>query len=272
MSAEFLLIDSHCHVDSEAFDEDRAAVLERARAAGVTRMVVVGCATSSETLQRAPKLCQTMSALYPTVGVHPHDAGTVPDSLWSELAEWAAHPAVVAVGETGLDYYYNHSPKEAQTKRFAEQIALAQRVQKPVVCHVRDAHDEARAILREANAGPRAIIHCFTGTRADAEAYGELGCYVSFSGIATFRGDKAAPIREALKAVPADRLLVETDCPYLAPHPLRGKRNEPAFLVHTVTALAAELGQSPATLAKITRENTERIFQLPPEPTALGHP
>jgi len=256
------LIDSHCHIDDKSFDEDRQDIIARAREAGVSEMIVVGCATSSETLQRAPALAARETGIFATVGVHPHDAGSVPPSLWSELDEWAHKQEIVAVGETGLDYHYDHSPRDVQRKRFAEQIALSQKVSKPVICHVRDAHDDARAVLREAGA-VQAVIHCFTGTPEDATLYAEMGHYVSFSGIVTFRGQKAEPLREAVRRVPLSQLLVETDCPYLAPHPMRGKRNEPSFLPHTLGVLAEQLGQTPTDVAQATVDNTRRCFNLP---------
>ena len=172
----------------------------------------------------------------------------------------APHPRVVAIGETGLDYYYDHSPREAQQAAFARFIELARAVGKPVVCHIRDAHDDARAILG-AGGVTDCVIHCFTGTPDDARAYAELGYYVSFSGIVTYKTAQA--LRDAVPLVPRDRLLIETDCPYLAPIPRRGKRNEPAFLTHTAEVVARYSGMSFEELAEVTTRNACRVFRLP---------
>jgi TatD DNase family protein len=166
---------------------------------------------------------------------------------------------VVAIGETGLDYYYDHSPRQAQRDAFVRFLDLARRVGKPVVCHIRDAHDDARAILAEHGAG-RGVIHCFTGTPADAAAYVALGYHVSFSGIVTYKN--AQPIRDAVREVPIDRLLIETDCPYLAPVPMRGKRNEPAYVVHTAAVVAREAGLPVEELARHTTANACAVFGL----------
>ena len=257
-------LDSHAHLDGPDFDADRAEVLARARAAGVSTIVLVAAPRTLDELERPLRLAQTDPDLYATVGVHPHDAARLEPSWWDALERLARHDKVVAIGETGLDYYYDHSPREVQKDAFARQIDLAGAAQKPVVCHVRDAHDDARRLLDDGGAGrpggPAGVIHCFTGTRADAEAYAALGLYVSFSGITTFK--TAGGIREALHAVPRDRILIETDCPYLAPVPMRGKRNEPAFLVHTAGVVAGELGMSPEEVGQVTAANARALFSL----------
>jgi TatD DNase family protein len=187
----------------------------------------------------------------------------------------ASHPRVVAIGETGLDYYYDQSPRQQQQDAFRRFVALARSVNKPVVCHIRsqkedatrvpgasDAHEDARAILKETGAVDLGcIIHCFTGSPADAEAYAAMGCYVSFSGIVTYK--TAQPVRDAVAKVPRDRLMIETDCPYLAPVPKRGKRNEPAFVVHTAEVVAAAAGMKFEDLAAITTANAARVYRLP---------
>jgi TatD DNase family protein len=177
----------------------------------------------------------------------------------------APHPRVVAIGETGLDFYYDHSDRAAQADVFRRFIGLARRVGKPVVCHIRDAHEEARAILAAEGAMEvGGVIHCFTGTPDDAAAYVAMGFHVSFSGIVTYK--TAQPIRDAVRQVPLDRILIETDCPYLAPVPKRGKRNEPAFVVHTAEVVAREAGVPVADLAAATVANTARIFRFPTAP------
>ncbi|MBA3540780.1 MAG: TatD family hydrolase, partial [Deltaproteobacteria bacterium] len=206
---------------------------------------------------------------------HPHDVAQMTPAWWETHERLARHPRVVAIGETGLDYFYDHAPRDVQREAFARFIALARAVDKPVVCHIRggetkgphedarDAHVEARALLREGGAPALGcIIHCFTGTPDDARAYAELGCYVSFSGIATYK--TAQGIRDAVACVPHDRILIETDCPYLAPIPKRGKRNEPAFVVHTAEVIARCAGLSFADLAVQTVANTHRVFRLTP--------
>ena len=255
------LFDSHAHVDGPEFDLDRDEVLARARAAGVTRMIVIGAVGDPSSAERAVALAERDPQIWATVATHPHDVDKMTHLWWATHDRLALHPRVVAIGETGLDYFYAHSSRQAQRDVFARFIELAHRVNKPIVCHIRDAHDDARAILRAHGAAALGcIIHCFTGTPDDAHAYAEMGCYLSFSGIVTYK--TAQPIRDAVAAVPHDRLLLETDCPYLAPIPKRGKRNEPAFITHTAEVVATAAGMSFADLARITVENTERVFRL----------
>ncbi|MEZ4359880.1 MAG: TatD family hydrolase [Kofleriaceae bacterium] len=255
-------IDSHAHVDGPEFDADRPDVLARARAAGVERLVVIGAVGAPDSAQRAVDLAAANPDVFATVATHPHDVGQMTDAWWEVHERLAVHPRVVAVGETGLDYYYDHSPRQAQEDAFVRFLDLARRVDKPVVCHIRDAHDDALRILRQAQVVDLGVvIHCFTGTPEDAAAYVDLGCYVSFSGIVTYKN--ATPIREAVAKVPADRLLIETDCPYLAPVPKRGKRNEPAFLVHTAEVVASAAGVTLEELSRRTVANTCAVFRLP---------
>ena len=259
------MIDSHCHIDGEEFDADRADVLARARAAGVSPLVVVGTGSTIAAIRRAPQLAERETDVYATVGVHPHDAARFPDAEWEELEALARAPRVVAVGETGLDFYYDTAPREAQAAAFRRQIRLAHAVGKPVVCHVRDAHAEALALLAEERAAEvGAVIHCFTGTAADATAYVKAGFHISFSGIVTFKGASAEPIREAAKVVPHDRILLETDAPYLAPVPRRGKRNEPSYLPHTAEVVAGCAGLPVADLIARATANTREFFRLTP--------
>jgi TatD DNase family protein len=255
------LVDSHGHVDGQDFDFDRAQVLARARAVGVDRFVTVGTGDDLDKIRRAVALAEAEPDVWATVGVHPHDAARIEEAWWPPLEALARHARVVAVGETGLDYHYHHSPVEAQKQAFRAHVRLARRVGKPVVCHVRDAHADTLAILDDEGAAEvGGVIHCFTGGPDDARAYAARGLYVSFSGIITFK--TAAAIRAAVREVPLDRILIETDCPFLAPVPLRGKRNEPAFLVHTAEVVAQAAGVPVADLAAATVANSFRLFRL----------
>lgn len=262
-SAPIEWIDSHAHIDGPEFDADRDDVIARARAAGVTDIVVVGAAGDLATAERAVRLAAGHERLHATVGVHPHDAAKLAPDWWEPLERLARADCVCAIGETGLDYHYDHSPRDVQRRRFAEFVELARRVGKPVVCHIRDAHADAKAILRETGAAEvGAVIHCFTGTPDDARDYVDLGCYVSFSGIVTFPSRSCEPIRAAVRQVPLDRVLVETDCPYLAPVPHRGRRNEPAWVAQTGEVVARAAGIDVAVLAAATTANARRFFRL----------
>lgn len=257
------LIDSHAHLDGPAYDEDRAEVLARAREAGVEEIIIIGAAGDMATARRAVALAESEAKLFATVGVHPHDAATMTDDWWPELEQLARRPIVVGIGETGLDYFYDHSPRQIQRLRFVEFIELARKLGKPLICHVRDAHDDAKAIIDEHRAGELGcVIHCFTGTPQDATDYVALGCHISFSGIVTFKGKKSEPLREAVRQVPLDRILIETDCPFLSPQPWRGKRNEPAYVTHTAEIVAREAGVELEALAKATVATTRSLFSL----------
>jgi TatD DNase family protein len=256
-----MLIDSHAHVDGKEFDDDRTEVLARARAAGVQRIVVIGAVGDPTSAERAVALAERDPEIWATVATHPHDAAQMTPDWWAVHERLATHPRVVAIGETGLDYYYDHSPRDQQRDAFARFIELAHAVGKPVVCHIRDAHEDARAILT-AGRVTDCVIHCFTGTPEDARAYAALGYYISFSGIVTYKN--AQGLRDAVPLVPRERLLIETDCPYLAPVPRRGKRNEPGFLPHTAEVVARCAGISFDDLAAATTANAARVFGLPP--------
>jgi TatD DNase family protein len=263
------LFDSHAHVDGPEFDADRTEVLARARAAGVQRMIVIGAVGDPGSADRAVALAESDPDIWATVATHPHDVEKMTDDWWAVHERLASHPRVVAIGETGLDYYYDHSPRQAQQDAFRRFVALARSVGKPVVCHIRDAHDDARAILAETGAAELGgIIHCFTGTPDDAAAYVAMGFHVSFSGIVTYK--TAQPIRDAVSRVPLDRILLETDCPYLAPVPMRGRRNEPAYVVHTARVVAAAAGVAEEDLARATVANTCAVFRIPPAATQVG--
>jgi TatD DNase family protein len=272
------VIDSHCHLEPEDFTADgadeRDAVLARARAAGLRAFVCVGSGASLKEVHNAVGLAERHRDLWAAVGIHPHEAGRVPDGALDEIERLAAtHPRVVAVGETGLDYHYDHAPREAQRALLAHFVGVARRTRKPLSLHIRssegksapgDAHTEAMEICRAAGiAEVGGVVHCFTGNRDEAARWVALGLHVSFSGIVTFK--KAEALREAARHVPDDRLLVETDCPYLAPVPFRGKRNEPAYLPHTVACLAELRGATPEALGRLCATNTRRLFGLPEE-------
>ncbi len=255
-----MLIDSHCHLDADRFDDDRAAVLERARHAGVRRMVTVGC--DEENSRRALGLASTHDDVWATVGVHPHEAASASERFDEVLAKLAASDRCVAIGECGLDYYYDHSPRERQREVFARQIALARRVQKPLVIHVRDAWDECIELLHSEGAREcGGVIHCFSGSLDDAKRSLELGFYLSIPGIVTFKSPGDLP--EVVRTAPADRLLVETDSPYLAPMPYRGKRNEPAFVLEVARKVAELRGVELDDVVAQTGKNARALFSLP---------
>jgi TatD DNase family protein len=253
-----MLVDSHCHLDFPDYAGKVDEVLARARAAGVTVCISIG--TELKRFPGVKAVAEAHADVWCSVGVHPHESEKELLDDEAALVAEAAHPKVVGIGETGLDYYYEHSPRQPQQANFRSHIAAARRTGLPVIVHTRDAEDDTIAILREEMAkGPfTGLIHCFTGTRKLADAALEMGLYISVSGIATFKNSIA--LREVIKNVPLDRLLVETDAPYLAPVPHRGKTNEPAFVVHTA-AMLAELKEVRETeLAAATTENFFRLF------------
>lgn len=255
------LIDSHCHLDEERFAADRDAVIARAETAGVVRMVTIGASGGMQANHDAVALAQQHASIFATVGIHPHEANTVTPAVLDEIARLARAPRVVAIGETGLDYYYDNSPRPAQQDAFRQFVALARQLQLPLVVHLRDAYDDAVAILRDERAAEvGGVIHCFSGDRAVARACLDLGFHLSFSGIVTFKN--ADELRAVVRMTPADRLLVETDAPFLTPAPHRGKRNEPAYVVLTAAAVAAERQHPIEELATLTQANTERLFRL----------
>jgi len=257
------LVDSHCHVAEPEFDADRDAVLARAAASGVSTLVCVGATGPAETNQRALALVgrREPPAIVATVGVHPHHATTADDAAFALLERLARTPGVVAIGETGLDFHYNFSPPAAQRVAFARTVALARAVGLPLVVHVREAHIEAAELLRaEGAAAVGGVIHCFTGARDDARRYLDLGFHISVAGIVTFKNADA--LRAAVRAVPRDRLLVETDAPYLAPVPHRGRRNEPAHVRVVAEAVAAVRGEPLDAVAEATSANAYRLFRV----------
>ena len=251
--------DSHCHLDSAEFDPDRDAVLERARTEGVCTILAVGTATTPESADSAIRLAGRYEGVWATAGVQPHDAHLAPEETFARIEALAKHPRLAAIGETGLEYHYQTAPRGAQREAFIRQLHIAGTAGKPVVIHSREAWPDTFAILAEhwAPYGLSGIMHCFTGGAAEAERALALGFYLSFSGIVTF--PKADALREALRRTPADRLLIETDAPYLAPIPYRGKRNEPAYLIRTAERVAAELGASLEELGRLTSDNWRRL-------------
>ena len=252
-----MLIDSHCHLDSDQFDADREAVIERALAAGVSKMVAIGTGDGPPDLEAGIRLADQHDFFYATIGVHPHDAAKATPETFARLRDLAAHPRVIAVGEIGLDYHYDFSPRETQRRVFLDQLELACDAKKPIVIHTREAWADTIALLREHWRGS-GIMHCFSGGPSEAEEALALGFYLGFGGIVTF--PKALDIRQAARVAPEDRILIETDAPYLAPVPKRGKRNEPAFIVETARKLAELRGATFEEIAATTTANFQRLF------------
>jgi TatD DNase family protein len=257
------LIDTHCHLDSPQFDEDREAVIQRALEAGVERMVVIGTGEGPPDLEAGIRLADAHPQIYATVGIHPHDSSKAAPEFYRRMAELLAHPKVVALGEIGLDYHYDFSPRDVQKAAFIKQMAVAREARKPVVIHTREAWQDTFALLEEhwRPTGLGGIMHCFSGGPREAEQSLALGFHLSFGGIVTF--PKATDIQEAARMTPADRLLVETDAPFLAPVPRRGKRNEPAFVVETARKVADLRGVPVEEIAAVTRENFLRLAGIP---------
>ena len=255
-----MLIDSHCHLDMKDFNKDRAEVLERARRDGIGHMVAIGIDVKSS--EAALALARENSFISATVGCHPHDADDCGPGDLQKLAVMSVEPEVVAWGEIGLDYYRNYSEKENQRKIFQAQLDLAHAANLPVIIHDRDAHEEVYALLKKMGKGDRkGVIHCFSGDRDLAEAFIALGYYISIPGTVTYKN--ADHIKEVAATIPLDRLLVETDAPFLAPVPKRGKRNEPSYVLYTVREIA-KLRDTPfETVAEQTTENARALFGLP---------
>lgn len=281
-------VDSHCHIDGPQFDEDRDEVIARAREAGVAAMLNVGTGDPhSDDFRRAVRVAESYENVWASVGVHPHDAKLYDDRAEEHLLELArGSRKIVAWGEIGLDYYYDHSPRDVQREVFRRQIRLAKELDLPIIVHSRDANDDTVEILKDEYSLPAkangleltanssvveknsrkplalshkpGVMHCFGGTPEMALALMEVGFFISFAGNVTFK--KAEELREAVRVVPLDRLLVETDCPYLTPVPHRGKRNEPAMVVHTAQFLAELKGVEFDLLTKQTTENFSRLF------------
>lgn len=259
-----MLVDSHCHLDFPDFAEEQAAIVARARAAGIGRIVTIS--TRVKRFQQVLETAESFDDVYCSVGTHPHNAAEEPDIPANELVELSKHAKVVAIGEAGLDYHYDRAPRDVQAKVFRTHIAAARETGMPLVIHSRDADDDMTAILQD-ETGKGAfpfILHCFSSGRGLAEIGVALGGYISFSGILTFKNSDE--LRSIASNVPHDRLLVETDAPYLAPVPHRGQRNEPAYVADTASVLADTIGVSAEEIAAITTENVFRLFTKMPRP------
>jgi TatD DNase family protein len=261
-----MFVDSHAHLDVPNYDADRAEVIGRARESGVGLILeICGSDVAKGSLDVGMKLVEEYPFIYAAVGVHPHEASLYDEALERKLLAMSDHEKVIGWGEIGLDYHYDHSPRDAQRRVFSRQLQLALERRLPAIIHTREAEDDTIQILREdwADAGGDAvggIIHCFTGTQRLADAAIELGFHISFSGVLTFKN--AVNLREVARSVPMERLLVETDCPYLAPLPYRGKRNEPAFVLETAAKLAELKGVGVEEIASATCGNFKRLFNL----------
>ena len=252
------LIDSHCHLDFPDFAETLDEVVARARAAGVARMVTISTRIAKGAVYQG--LAERFDDVFFSIGTHPHQAAEEAETDREAVRRFAAHPKCVAIGEAGLDYHYAYAPQPVAERVFRAHIALARELDLPLVIHAREADDDVARILREemGQGRFRALLHCFTSSRALAETGLELGLYISFSGVITFKN--SADLRQIARDVPLDRVLVETDAPYLAPTPHRGRRNEPAFVVETAKVLAEAKGVSFEDIARATRANTRAIF------------
>lgn len=257
-----MLIDTHCHLDFPDFEAERDAIIERARAAGVSQMITIS--TRVKKFDTILAIAENYANVFCSVGTHPHNADEELDIETDDLVRLSAHPKVVAIGEAGLDYFYDNAPRDAQVIGLRRHIAAARQTQLPLVIHSRSADDDMAAILTE-ETGKGAfpfLLHCFSSGPELAKVGVDLGGYISFSGILTF--PKSEELREIAKTVPHDRMIVETDAPYLAPKPFRGKRNEPAYVAHTAQVLAETIGVSTQEIAAITTDNAFRVFSKMP--------
>lgn len=260
---EIMLVDSHAHLNHPRFNSDWQDVLRRAKEAGVGMVFNVGydLASSEWAIKQCLEAPEDAAKLFASVAVHPHDAKNWDASVADELLKLAKYPSVVAIGEIGLDFHYDFSPRDAQMRAFVEQLEIASQLNLPVILHIREAHKEALSIVRSFSALVRGVAHCFTGTWEEAKAWLDLGFYIGITGIVTFER-KAENVKEVAAKVPLDRMLVETDAPYLAPSPHRGKRNEPAFLP-LITRTVSELQEAPPEkVNEITCQNAIALFAL----------
>ena len=259
-----IFIDSHCHIDGEQFDKDRNEIVERANAAGVKLMLTIGTGNPHNgEIKKAVKVAEQYENVFASVGVHPHDAKLYDERAENHLIELAKNEKVIAWGEIGLDFYYDHSPREVQIDVFKRQIRTAQELDLPIIIHSRDADDETVEVLTEECSGGDfrgGIMHCFGGTAEMAQKLMKIGFLISFAGNVTFK--KAENLRDAARSVPLEKLLIETDCPFLTPVPFRGKRNEPSFVAHTARFLADFYGIEIEKLANQTTNNFLNFFKL----------
>lgn len=256
------LVDSHAHLDDADFDADREAVIERARAAGLRYLLAVGGGKGPEDLGASVSIAERHDWIYATVGIHPHEAKHFEERHLEELRKLAGHPKVLAIGELGLDYHYDHSPREIQKQVLMGQLQLAREVKRPVVVHCRDAWTDLREIFAThwAPTGIGGILHCFTGSCEDASSFLDWGFFVSFAGNLTFKN--AENLRAVAREIPLDRLLTETDCPYLAPVPYRGKRNEPAYVLEVTRELATLRKLAPEEMGRQAAGNFAKFLRL----------
>jgi TatD DNase family protein len=266
------LIDSHAHVDFPQFDEDRNAMLDRARAAGVSTLLAIGSGPGPEKLDAALPFAEQHDWIYATVGTHPHEARDLTPQHLDRLSELAEHPKVIAWGEIGLDYFYDHGPREIQDRAFRQQLALAHQARLPIVIHCRDAWADCMNVLEEVwrPTGLGGILHCFTSTLEDARRGIEMGFLVSFAGNSTY--PKAVNLREVAKALPLENILIETDAPFLAPQGYRGKRNEPAYVGEVAKAIANVRNLRAEEVASATAANFRRFFGLVERPARPAAP
>lgn len=262
------LVDSHAHIDFPQFAEDRVAMLERARAAGVTTLLAIGSGPGPEKMDCALPFADQYDWIYATVGVHPHEAKLVTPQHLEELTRLAKRPKVIAWGEIGLDYFYDHSPRETQQQVFRQQMDLAREAKLPIIIHCRDAWDDTLRLLEEVwrPTALGGILHCFTGTLEQAKRGLDSGFMISFAGNATY--PKTQNIRDVARDIPIDRILIETDSPFLAPQPYRGKRNEPAYVAEVARTLASVRNLSPEEAAETTAANFRRFFRLTRPPSS----
>jgi TatD DNase family protein len=258
-----MYIDSHAHIEGSEFDADLEAVIQRALDAGVEKIVCVGDGeVAADSHAAAFRIAEEHPFIYTTVGVHPHEARLLDDELYAKLQDLSQHPKVIAWGEIGLDYHYDNSPREAQREAFKRQLRMARERQLPISIHTREAEADTLAILDEEwkDSGLAGVIHCFTGTWAFGEAAVERGFLISFSGVVTFK--KAEDLRHTARRLPIEKLLIETDSPFLAPVPYRGRRNEPAYVVETARAIAEVRETTVEEIGRATSENFTRLFKI----------
>jgi len=254
-----MLIDTHAHLEMREFDHDRDDVVARAAAAGIDYIVTVG--TTLSDCRKAVRLAHHYPSVYAAIGIHPHEAQRVDENTYCQLRELAGDEKVVAWGEIGLDFFRNHSPREVQLRRFEEQFRLAEALDLPFIIHDREAHAETLTMLKGWKGKKGGVIHCFSGDVAMAHRCIEMGFYLSIAGPVTYA--KSEKLQEVARQVPLERLLIETDAPYLAPQPHRGKRNEPAYVAHTAQQIAALRGIPVAEVGRVTSENAKALFSIP---------
>jgi TatD DNase family protein len=270
-----MFIDSHAHLEGEQFDSDREQVISRARDAGIEKILAIGNGETPEAVACGIHLASQYDFIYASIGIHPHEAAFANDNFFAEMEQLARNPKVIAWGEIGLDYYYDHSPRDIQQRVFLKQMELARTAKLPIIIHCRpsekseNAWDECLALIQQhwASSGLGGILHCFTGTPGHAKRALDMGFMISFAGNITF--PKAQQIRDAAKTVPLDRMLIETDSPFLAPIPHRGKRNEPAFVKETARQIGELLGRSADEIGNQTAQNFYRFFSLHEKPNSI---